>query len=150
MEQGRSSEADKSLSWARNCPPFMEPEAVLAACLMLVSCSTYSLTLNTEAICSSEIFADFHRTTRYCIPEDRTLHVLNFILLLSWSNPLHEVELRLYKISQKGHMKKRWMIFNTDIIYIILTSWYGMQLRNSTTIFFLLTSTILMYCSINV
>jgi hypothetical protein len=39
----------------------------------LVSCLAYSWTLKTEATCSSETLVDFQRTTRRCIPEDRTL-----------------------------------------------------------------------------
>jgi hypothetical protein len=41
---------------------------------MLVSYFSYPSTLKIEAICSFETSLDFHRTTRHCIPEDRTLH----------------------------------------------------------------------------
>jgi hypothetical protein len=44
-------------------------ECLLLA-FMLVYLSAYSSTLTIEAICSSERFVDFKRTTRYYIPED--------------------------------------------------------------------------------
>jgi hypothetical protein len=44
--------------------------AVLASCVMLVSCLAYSLTLKMEAVLSSETAMDFYRTTRRYIPED--------------------------------------------------------------------------------
>jgi hypothetical protein len=47
--------------------------ALLATCFTLVSCSASSSALKMEAICSFESYVDFHRTTRRCIPEDRTL-----------------------------------------------------------------------------
>jgi hypothetical protein len=40
---------------------------------MLVSYLDYSSTLKIEATCSSETSVHFQRTTRRCIPEDRTL-----------------------------------------------------------------------------
>jgi hypothetical protein len=42
---------------------------------MLVSCLAYSSALKMEAIRSSETSADFHRTIRRDIPEDRTLQI---------------------------------------------------------------------------
>jgi hypothetical protein len=52
---------------------FRKVLALLAACFMLVSCTAYSSTLKMEAICSSEMSVDFHRTTWRYIPEDRIL-----------------------------------------------------------------------------
>jgi hypothetical protein len=46
----------------------------LAACFMLVSRLTYSLTLKIEATCSSKTSVDFWWTTWRYTPEDRTLH----------------------------------------------------------------------------
>jgi hypothetical protein len=40
----------------------------------LVSCSSYSSTLNMKAVCSSETSVDFQRTTQHCIPEDSILY----------------------------------------------------------------------------
>jgi hypothetical protein len=39
-----------------------------------VSCLAYSSVLKMEVTCSFEITADFQRTTRHYIPEQRTLH----------------------------------------------------------------------------
>jgi hypothetical protein len=52
------------------------PSAVtlIATCFTLVSCSAYSLTLNTEVIFSSETSVCFQRITWRYIPVDRTLH----------------------------------------------------------------------------
>jgi hypothetical protein len=47
---------------------------VLAACFMLVSCLAYSLALKIEATYSCETSVLLQRTTRRCIPEDRTVH----------------------------------------------------------------------------
>jgi hypothetical protein len=44
--------------------------ALLAACFTLVYWLAYFPTLKLEAICSSEMSVDFHRTTRCYIPED--------------------------------------------------------------------------------
>jgi hypothetical protein len=41
---------------------------------MLVSCLVYSSTLKMGTICSLEMSLDFHRNTRYCNSEDRTLY----------------------------------------------------------------------------
>jgi hypothetical protein len=49
--------------------------------LYVESCLAYSLTLKTEAMCSSETSADFQRTTRRYIPEGRTLHLNDFWIL---------------------------------------------------------------------
>jgi hypothetical protein len=46
--------------------------SLLAASFMLVSCLAYSSTLKMEAICSSKTSADFHRTTRRYIADNRT------------------------------------------------------------------------------
>jgi hypothetical protein len=43
-------------------------------CSMLVSCLAHFSTLKMEATCPPETSADFKRTTRPYIPEDRTLH----------------------------------------------------------------------------
>jgi hypothetical protein len=48
---------------------------VIVACFLLVSCFTYCLTLNVESMRSSETSAELRRTTWYCIPEDKTLHI---------------------------------------------------------------------------
>jgi hypothetical protein len=45
----------------------------------LVSCLVYSSALKTEAICSSEIKAEFQRITRCYIPEERSLHI-NYVV----------------------------------------------------------------------
>jgi hypothetical protein len=45
-----------------------------SACFILVSRLAYSSTLEMEAICSSERWVHFHRTTKRYIPEDTTLH----------------------------------------------------------------------------
>jgi hypothetical protein len=47
-------------------------QAVISACLILVSCFAYSSALKTEAIYSSETSVDFHLTSQRYIPEDRT------------------------------------------------------------------------------
>jgi hypothetical protein len=52
-------------------------ETLLAAFLMLVSCSSHSSTLKME-ICSSEMSVHFSCTTRLYFPEDRNLHSLGF------------------------------------------------------------------------
>jgi hypothetical protein len=49
-----------------------EPESKQS--FTLVSCLAYSSTLKMEATCSSETSADFQRTTRRYISEDRTVH----------------------------------------------------------------------------
>jgi hypothetical protein len=64
--------------WRNILSPYKrKPSKKPAACLMLVSCMAFSLTLKVEMICSSEMSLDFHQTTQCYIPEDRTLHVLN-------------------------------------------------------------------------
>jgi hypothetical protein len=52
----------------------LKDKALLAACFMLVSCFAQSSTLKMEATRSSETSAEFQRTARCYIPEDRTLH----------------------------------------------------------------------------
>jgi Fe2+ transport system protein B len=47
---------------------------LLATHFMLVSCFACFSTLKIEAICSSEMSVHFQQTTRYYIPDDRTLH----------------------------------------------------------------------------
>jgi hypothetical protein len=54
----------------------VEHYARLAACFMLVSYLSYSLTLKMGAICSSETSVDFHRTTQLYTREDITLQAL--------------------------------------------------------------------------
>jgi hypothetical protein len=49
-------------------------QALLPTWFHAGSCSVYSSTLKVEEICPSETSADFQRTTRRYIPEDRTLH----------------------------------------------------------------------------
>jgi hypothetical protein len=44
-----------------------------ACYLVLFSCVAYYLTLKMEATLSSKTSVDFQRTTRHCIPEERTL-----------------------------------------------------------------------------
>jgi hypothetical protein len=57
-------------------------KSFLATCFMLVTCSTYSLTLKMEATYSSETSVDFQRITQRYIPEDRTMQgVLNWPLI---------------------------------------------------------------------
>jgi hypothetical protein len=41
---------------------------------MPVSCLAYSLTLKMEVTCSSEVSAEYQRTTRRCIPEVMALN----------------------------------------------------------------------------
>jgi hypothetical protein len=48
--------------------------ALLAACFLLVSCSVCCSTLETKAVCSSVLSADFHRSTWRNIPEEGTVH----------------------------------------------------------------------------
>jgi hypothetical protein len=48
----------------------LKQETVLDACLLLVDCFSYSLTLGMEEFCSSETSVKFYRTTRRHIPED--------------------------------------------------------------------------------
>jgi hypothetical protein len=48
---------------------------------ILVTPLAYSSTLKIKMKCSSETSVNFQRTTRYCIPEDRTLP--SFFLILS-------------------------------------------------------------------
>jgi hypothetical protein len=64
----------------------------------LVSCSAYSLTLNMEALCSSEMLIDFQMTTRRCIPEDRTVH-----------NHCCE-DIRSVRIDTVHYSKSKWQI----------------------------------------
>jgi hypothetical protein len=45
---------------------------------MLVSCLTYSSTLKTEALYSSETLVNIQLGTRRCISENITLHVVTF------------------------------------------------------------------------
>jgi hypothetical protein len=49
-------------------------QAVLATYFSLIYCLAFSFTLKTEAICSSETYVNFQRTTRNYIPEDNALH----------------------------------------------------------------------------
>jgi hypothetical protein len=48
--------------------------ALLAGCLMLVSCLAYYSTMKMYAICSSKKSVDFHQTIWHYVPEDRILH----------------------------------------------------------------------------
>jgi hypothetical protein len=48
----------------------------IAACFILVLCLARLSTLSMEVICSSEMLADFHKTTWHCIPQDRSVQVL--------------------------------------------------------------------------
>jgi hypothetical protein len=56
----------RRISWAKT-------QQSLAPAFTLVSCSAYSSSLKTEAICFSETSVDFQLTTWYYIPEDGTL-----------------------------------------------------------------------------
>jgi hypothetical protein len=48
----------------------------------LVPCSAYSSTLRIEAICSPETSVDFQQTTKRYIPEDSTLSIYVFVVLI--------------------------------------------------------------------
>jgi hypothetical protein len=52
----------------------IEESALLATCITLVSCLTYSSTMKIVETCSSETSINFQRSTRCYIPEDRILH----------------------------------------------------------------------------
>jgi hypothetical protein len=45
-------------------------EALISTCFKVISCMTFSSTLNAEATYSSEMLVDFQRATRHYIPED--------------------------------------------------------------------------------
>jgi hypothetical protein len=51
----------------------IESQALLATCLMLVSCVAYSSTLKMEVTCCFKTLADFQQTTQQYIPENRNL-----------------------------------------------------------------------------
>jgi hypothetical protein len=51
-----------------------EIRTLLAACFVMVSWLSYSLTLKMELMCPSETSVLLQQTTRCYIPEDRTLH----------------------------------------------------------------------------
>jgi hypothetical protein len=73
----------RRVSQARNQNESGSKIAVLAACFMLVSCSTYSSTLKMEEIYWSETSVDFHQTTRRYIPENRDRQLLIILFLVS-------------------------------------------------------------------
>jgi hypothetical protein len=60
-------------------PPSSGLKNILRFCLppafTLVSCSAYSSTMKTEAICPFESSVDIRQTTRHYIPEDSTLQI---------------------------------------------------------------------------
>jgi hypothetical protein len=56
--------------------------ALLATCFTLVSCLSFSLTLNVEVTCFSKILVDFQQTTQRYIPGDRTLQTSIFFFCL--------------------------------------------------------------------
>jgi hypothetical protein len=56
----------------------------------LVSCSAYSRTLKTEAICSFETSVNFQRTTRRYIPEDTFLHKGSISELRTWHSMIRQ------------------------------------------------------------
>jgi hypothetical protein len=51
----------------------------MAACFMLVFCSTNYLTLKMEAMHSSEMLVDIYRTTQLCNLELHTLHIKDLL-----------------------------------------------------------------------
>jgi hypothetical protein len=58
-------------------------KAALVICLLLVSRLAYSLSLEMEAIHSSEISVNFYQTTWFHIPEDSIVHSYCFVRALS-------------------------------------------------------------------
>jgi hypothetical protein len=50
--------------------PVSQSTLLLATCFMGISCLAYSLALDAEAVCSSEMSVDFQRTTWCYIPGD--------------------------------------------------------------------------------
>jgi hypothetical protein len=68
----RRVQVQKGKTWEGTCKETDANIDCLAVCFMLVSCLTYSSTLEMEAIFYSETSAGFHETTLRYIPEDRT------------------------------------------------------------------------------
>jgi hypothetical protein len=63
----------RTIFWDFTTKSPVKSGALIRACFM-ISCLDYSWTLKMEAICSSELSVDFHRTTRRYIPAT-TLHI---------------------------------------------------------------------------
>jgi hypothetical protein len=60
--------------------------ALLAACFLLVSCSTYSLTLKTETVISSKMSVNIYQATQ-CYIQDHILHRLWSLYESYWFIP---------------------------------------------------------------
>jgi hypothetical protein len=71
---------------------------------MLAPCSVYSSGLMIEAICSSETPADFQRTTRRYIPEDRTVQNCS---LVDESKEMRRTVKRLNKLTKAAMLLPR-------------------------------------------
>jgi hypothetical protein len=66
---------------SKNKPSKLTMWLCLPLTFMLVPCSTYSLTLKMETVCSSETSFDYQRTTLRYIPEDSTFQATGFFNL---------------------------------------------------------------------
>jgi hypothetical protein len=83
--------------------------ALFAAWIMLVSCLAYSSPLKMKAVCSSEMFVDFHWIARCFVPEDGTLynhHSENFKFKIR--------DIYLYFIGSDKYIKKT-VIMRTEL-----------------------------------
>jgi hypothetical protein len=69
---------------------------------LLVSCSSYSSTLNMEVTCSSVTLVDFQWTTWHYIPEDRNLHNHHYENLISY------IQLLLHLLAENKQYYKEY------------------------------------------
>jgi hypothetical protein len=127
--------------WRNMSPPFVvwscgkqswqsrPNRALLATCVVLVSCLAYFSTQQMKATCFSEMSVDFQWTTHCYTPESRTLHSVRFLHVLkfpSYSSYHHLIFIllfiNLYSSSSAMHF---WLkvccipIGNCHIEYIV-------------------------------
>jgi hypothetical protein len=73
----------RSVFWGITpCSPLKVKEALLSTCFHATFLLGYSSTLKIEAICWSETFSDFQRTTWRYIPEDRSFQLISCFVKL--------------------------------------------------------------------
>jgi hypothetical protein len=82
-------------------------KALLVACFLLVACLPYSLTLNTEAVCSFKISVNFYQIILHHIPEDSTLQNKNYI---TWHKTCNIVDGILHIL-----IKSHYLYINCEI-----------------------------------
>jgi hypothetical protein len=94
---------------------------------MLVSFLAYSSTLNMEATCSSETSADFQRTTRHYIAEDRNLFQ-NEIVFVAFS--LIFTHRRIFDINAEVQKQKYVypvpVLKDSDDVTLVMTGFPGL------------------------